>query len=127
MKTKRRNRISNPSPGPNLDKCDPSSGISHSLDPNLDKFDAFKTAANMNRIVFLRTFPYKEICPICLNDMFNYSSIVYPCGHAVHYKCDMKLRRSPCNTNCPTCRRCLVRTSNDEEFESLLSEFQTVV
>jgi hypothetical protein len=91
------------------------------------QFDPFETARTHARVVFVRRMPKNAQgaaegtaegaaegtaegaaeCAICLSDVLGCSATVYPCGHALHFKCERIFRESSCTTKhrCPTCRR----------------------
>lgn len=93
-------------------------------------WDPLQVATEKKRRIFSVRFPHKDTeCCICLDDMHNRRAIVHPCGHAVHAKCDSKLRGSRCPTRrrCPLCRakttaRPTATRRREEDFESYLDD-----
>lgn len=92
-------------------------------------WDPVQVATDKKRRIFSVRFPHEHReCCICLDDMHNRRAIVHPCGHAVHAKCDSKLRGSRCPTRrrCPLCRaRTVARPTaasrrRDEDFDAYL-------
>lgn len=64
-------------------------------------------AKALDRRLFSLRFPHEVDCMICLDGLKGQKTTVYPCGHALHHRCERRYKSSVCKTNhlCPQCRR----------------------
>ena len=85
-----------------------------------DAFDPFVAAARHGRLVFGRRCDRDGTCAVCLDNLRGRRISAYPCGHALHTACHLRLRASRCTSKgcCPTCRRpCRDPSAPEEEDE----------
>ena len=82
------------------------------------EFDPHETALAWKRRVVQVRYTGVGDCAICLDPMRGRPVTVEPCGHALHLKCEQRLRQSRCPTRrtCPMCREPILAEESCDEL-----------